>query len=581
MSRVFTVLLGIVIVVLGIAVLAPIPTLLRLPTGASSANAAEQSVPENSPATMTVLFNGNIYTVDGKRPRAQALAFAGDRIIGVGSNDDMRKWKGTAAQFIDLKGAFVMPGFNDAHIHLANGGQAKLAVDLTGARSLAEFQDRIRKGLANYKAGEWVTGRGWDHTLWPVKKFPTRQDLDAVSTAHPMIFTRVDGHVAIANSKALELAGVTRTTKAPEGGQVELDAKTGEPTGMLLETAQGLVRRKIPAITAEQKRRGLELALAEATENGITSVQDNSGWDDFLIYRDVKNAGKLTVRVTEWLPFDAPLERLQQMRTEGGTTDTWVRTGAVKGVMDGTLGSRTCAMLAPFADDPSTKGLARYTAEQLNTMAVERDKAGFQLAFHAIGDAANRMALDAFAAAQKANGKRDSRHKIEHAQVIAPADFARFVSLDVIASMQPVHETSDSRWAGQRLGPERSKGAYAWNTFQKVGARLAFGTDYPVEPLNPMFGLYACVTRAQRPGDGDPGQAWIPEEKISMEDCIRHYTAGSAYAEFAEKDKGTLEPGKFADLIVLSADVTKIPAAQIPAVKVTRTIVAGRTVFPK
>ncbi|MBI3405988.1 MAG: amidohydrolase, partial [Acidobacteria bacterium] len=451
-----------------------------------------------------ILVNGIIYTGVELQPRVEAVAIVGERIVKVGSNKDVRALAGPNTKVVDLKGHFALPGFNDAHIHLASGGLAKLAVELGGSTSLAEMQQRIRDRLKDYKAGEWITGRGWDHTLWPVKKFPTRQDLDTVSRDHPMFFTRVDGHVSIANSKALEIAGITRETKDPPGGEIERDSKTHEPTGMLKENAAGLVARKIPSPSPEQRRRGIELAFADAAKYGITSIQDNSSWDDFLTYEQIKKDGKLTVRVTEWLPFTAPLAQLEQMRQRGGTTDPWLRTGALKGVTDGTLGSRTAAMIEPFSDDSSTRGILRIPADQITRLAIERDKAGFQIALHAIGDLANRASLDAFAAAQAANGKRDSRHRVEHAQLVAPADFQRFLDLGVIASMQPVHESSDMRWAEDRVGPVRAKGAYAWNSFLKKGVHLAFGTDYSVEPMNPMLGLYACVTR-ELPAGGPAG----------------------------------------------------------------------------
>lgn len=523
-----------------------------------------------------VLVNGVIYTGDSARPRVEALAVKGERIIAVGTTKEVQAMAGESTRVIDLQGRFAMPGFNDAHIHMANGGQARLAVELNGAASLAEFQQRIRARLGDYKEGEWITGRGWDHTLWPEKRFPTAKDLDAVSTTHPMIFNRVDGHVVIANSLALRMAGITRNTQDPPGGAIERDAE-GNPTGMLKESAMGLVRRQVPDLTQAQRRRAIELAVEEATQHGITSVQDNSSWQDFQVYDALKKEGKLTLRVTEWLPFTAPLAQLEQMRRRGGTNDPWLKTGALKGVVDGTLGSRTAAMLEPFSDDASTRGIMRIPAEELKKLAIERDKAGFQIALHAIGDAANRAALDAFAAAREANGTRDARHKVEHAQVVAPADFARFKELDVIASMQPCHETTDMRWAQDRVGRERSNGAYAWRSMQQSGVRLAFGTDYPVEPLNPMIGLYACVTR-ERP-EGGPAGGWIPQEKISLDDCIQAYTAGSAYAEFEEANKGQLMPGKFADIVVLSADVTKIAPREILKTKAVTTIVGGRVVY--
>jgi len=542
--------------------------------------AAPVAAPAETPDL--VLVNGVIYTGDAARPRVEAVAVLGERIIAVGSSREIRALANASTKVIDLQGKFAAPGFNDAHMHLANGGQAKLAVDLNGSLTLGEFQQRIRARLSDYKPGEWITGRGWDHTIWPVKKFPTRQDLDAVSKDHPMIFTRVDGHVAVANSLALQKAGITRATPSPAGGEIEKTA-AGEPTGMLKERAQGLVREKIPAISPAQRRHGLELALQEAVSHGLTSAQDNSGWEDFQVYQQLKKEGKLPLRITEWLPFTAPVTQLEEMRRTGGTTDPWLKTGALKGVLDGSLGSRTAAMLAPYSDDPSTSGIPIIPPPRLKEMVIERDKAGFQIALHAIGDLSNRSALDAYAAARAANGKRDARHKIEHSQVVAASDIAKFSANDVIASFQPCHETSDMRWAAQRLGPERSKGAYAWNTLLKNHVHMAFGSDYPVESLDPMISLYACVTRKMNPDapPGGPTEAWIPEERISLDDCISTFTQGSAYAEFSEKLKGKIVPGQFADIVVLSNDVTQIPAPQILKTQVLMTFTGGRLVYER
>jgi predicted amidohydrolase YtcJ len=538
----------------------------------------------DAPADL-VLTNGVIYTGEAERPRAQAVALRGEWIVAVGANADVQLLIGPKTRVIDLHGRFAMPGFNDAHTHLVSAGLAKLSVDFLGARSLAEFQRRIRDRLKDYTPGEWMTGRGWDHTLWPVKRFPTRQDLDAVAADRPMIFGRVDGHVAVANSLALKIAGIRRDTPDPPGAHIVRDTKTGEPTGMLEEdAAMSLVWRKVPPPSPAQLRRGIKLVLAELARDGVTSAQDNSvqetsAWPVFLLYQELKKEDKLTARITEWLPFSAPLADLEEMRRKGGTTDPWLKTGAVKAFMDGSLGSRTAALLAPYSDDPSTSGILRMDPEQVKTMAVERDKAGFQLAFHAIGDRANRVALDAFAAARAENGPRDRRDRIEHAQVVAPSDFARFASLAVIASMQPSHETTDMRWAEARLGPERAKGAYAWKMMLKHGVRLAFGTDYPVETVNPMRGMYACVTR-ELP-DGTPKGGWEPQEKLTMDDCIRAYTAGSAYAEFEENRKGVLAPKKLADIVVLSNDLTRIPASEILRTEAVLTIVGGRVVYEK
>ena len=543
----------------------------------SASSIAQMPQAASSSLGLTIYRNGRIYTNDPASPWAEAILVRGEEILAVGDDDEVTGLADKGARVVDLEKHFVMPGFNDAHVHIGGAGQDWLAVRLNGTQSVAELQKRLAAGVAQHKEGEWITGSGWDHTFWPEKKFPSRQQLDVVSPKNPVILTHISGHVAVANSLALQLSEVTKSTSNPSGGEIERDDK-GEPTGMLKEgAAMHLVESKIPSPPPEQRRRGIELALADIAQNGVTSVQDNSAWEDFLTYRAIKNDGKLTVRITEWLPFAAPLEKLEQMRRDGGTSDPWLRTGALKMVTDGALGSRTAAMLAPYSDDPSTSGIMTMEPEKLRTLAVERDKAGFQLNFHAIGDRANRVALDAFQAAAKANGPRDRRDRIEHAQVVALSDIPRFARLQVIASMQPSHETSDMRWAEGRVGPERAKGAYAWASMQKFGVRLAFGTDYDVEPISPFRGLYACVTR-ELPTGGPQG-GWQPQEKISLADCIRAYTSGSAYGEFTEGKKGELKAGEFADFIVLSNDLTKVEPREYVNTKVLRTVVGGRTVY--
>lgn len=538
-----------------------------------------------------VLTNGKIYTLDVSHPWASALAARDEIIVAVADSEaDIKRWIGPKTRVVDLKGKFAMPGFNDAHLHLASAGQAKLEVNLEGVRSVPEMQKRIRDRLKDFQAGEWITGRGWDHTLWPEKKFPRRQELDAVSTNHPMFFYRVDGHVAIVNSRALEIAGITRATADPPGGHILRDPKTGEPTGLLEEdAAMDLVFNRIPVLSPAKRRRALELAIDEAAQFGVTSVQDysvreapendNFGWDNFLVLQKMHADGKLKVRVSEWLPFEASFARLEEMRRVGGATDPWIKTGAVKAFLDGSLGSRTAAMLAPYSDDPETSGILRMEPVPLREKSVELDRAGFQLAFHAIGDRANRLALDTFAAVAAANGPRDRRDRIEHAQIVAVDDLPRFASLDVIASIQPSHLLDDARWADGRLGPERVKGAYAWNTLEKSGAHLAFGTDYPVESVNPLRGIYACITR-QTP-EGEPPGGWRPQERLSIEDCLRNYTEGSAYAEFEEKQKGILVPGKLADIVVYSVDIARIPARELLTTPVEMTIAGGRVTYQR
>ena len=532
-------------------------------------------------AKHTVFYtHGRIYTNDPAEPWAEAIAVADGKIVCIGKMAHVLLDCGgsqQSAETVHLGEKFVMPGFNDAHVHLGSAGADALAVELRGIKSPEEMQKRVAEAVAHHKEGEWITGSGWDHTLWPDKRFPNRQQLDAVAPKNPVILTHISGHVAVANSLALKKAEIDKSTPNPPGGEIEHDG-LGEPTGMLKEAAaMALVKVRIPDPSIEERRRGLEIVLANVARNGVTSVQDNSAWEDFQVYQQLKEDGKLTARITEWLPFNASLNELQDRRAQGGTTDPWLKTGALKAVTDGALGSRTAALLEPYSDDPSATGIFTYDPDKLRAMAIERDKAGFQLNFHAIGDRANRICLDVFEAVVKANGRRDRRDRIEHAQVVAPMDFQRFAELKVIASMQPSHQTTDMRWAEDRIGSERIKGAYAWNTMMKNGVRLAFGTDYPVEPISPFRGLYACVTR-ERP-DGGPRNGWEPQEKISLTNCIRAYTSGSAYAQFEEGKKGELRLGEYADFIVLSDDLTKIPPAQYTKVRVLRTVVGGRTVY--
>ena len=536
---------------------------------------------QDSPRTVLYL-HGRIYTNDLQHPWAQAMAIRGDKIICVGAiSQVMTECGGSDAKVdtIELHQKFVMPGFNDAHMHLGYAGEGMLSVRLYGAASIEELKRHLAASVATHKPGEWITGTGWDHTLWPEKQFPNKWELDDVAPNNPVLLTHVSEHVAVANSLALKIAELDNNTPNPQGGEFERNA-SGELTGMLKEgPALARVRSRIPDPTDEQRRRGLTLVLADLAKNGITSAQDNSEWEDFRAYKQIKDDGKLTVRITEWLHFVEPVNDLQNKRAEGGTTDPWLKTGALKFVADGALGSRTAAMLEPYSDDPKSTGILIMEPDKLKTMAIERDKAGFQINIHAIGDRTNRIVLDVFEAVAKANGPRDRRDRIEHAQVVAPEDIPRFAKLKVIASMQPSHQTTDMRWAESRIGPERVKGAYAWASLEKNGARLAFGTDYPVEVVSPFRGLYACVTR-QLP-DGTPAGGWQPQEKISLDDCIRAYTSGSAYAEFAEGKKGELKAGEYADFLILSNDLTKVPPSEYVKTEVLQTVVGGRTVYEK
>ena len=505
--------------------------------------------------------------------RVSAMAVGHGEILATGTDRDILvQFQGPATQVIDLGGAFVMPGFNDAHAHLGMGGKILLSVDLLGVPSLAEMQARIRTAAEKAPPGQWLTGGGWDHTLWPGGKLPTRADLDAAAMGHPAILTRVDGHIAVADSAALAAAGITSATKDPQGGEIDRDAH-GEPTGIIRETAQGLIH--VPPPTPEQRRRGLEMALQDAVSHGVTTVQDFSDWEDFLVFEQMEREGKLPARIAEWIPFAEALSLEEEQQAHHPKSDRMLHTTMLKGFMDGSLGSRTAAMNAPYADDPGNSGLPRFEQDKLNAMAVERAKAGFQMGFHAIGDRAVEMALDAFAAAEAAAPRQDPRYRIEHSQVVRLGDFARYKQLGVIASMQPSHLLSDMPWAEARLGPERARYAYAWKSFLDAGVPLAWGTDYPVTPIAPFPGVYVSVTRRNEAGT----QTFHAEQKLTVWQALSAYTQGSAYAEFAEGWKGQLRPGYVADFVVLDRDLTAGAPHEILGTRVLRTVVGGKTVY--
>jgi predicted amidohydrolase YtcJ len=546
----------------------------------------------------TIFLHGNILTgthlrSDDASPtpaRVTAIAIANGKILAAGADADLLKLKGPKTRVIDLHGAFAMPGFNDAHTHIAEAGRQKLSVNLVGVHSLAEMQQRIRIYVATAKPGTWILGGGWDHTLWTGSNVPSRTDIDQVTAGHPAIFSRVDGHMALANSAALAAANITATTPDPTGAKIDHDA-SGNPTGILREAAASeLVFIKIPPPTLEQRRQALTVAIADILANGVTSVQDNSDWEDFLALEELERTNKLPLRIAEWLEFNQPVAVLEQRRASHPSDDMLLHLTQLKGFMDGSLGSRTAAMEAPYSDDPGNSGLPRYTQDKLNAMTKERVEAGFQIGFHAIGDRANHMALEALAlfspcgyhpnsACSGGAGSTDhpwgTRPRIEHAQVLLPQDFERFRLEQVIASMQPSHLLTDMKWATERLGPERVKYAYAWKSFLDHNVTLAFGTDYPVELINPFRGLYSAITRQNEAGT----MTFQPQEKISLNEAIYAYTQASAFAEFREHQKGRLEPGYLADLIVLDRDITTASPQQLLHTKVLSTIVNGETVY--
>ena len=568
-----------------------------------------------------LLYNGKIFTADENFTIAEAVAVDGEKIVAVGTTKDLRnKYQGDKE--IDLKGKLVTPGFNDAHVHFLRGALSLLTVNLLDAKTVDEAKTRVAAKVKETPKGEWIIGRGWDHTLWG-GKFPNKNDLDAVAPNNPVFLVRVDGHIGWVNSAALKLAKIDKATKNTEGGEIERDSN-GDATGILKETTQELVSKLIPQPTKEQQIKGLELALKMAREYGITSVQDNSGYETTKLYREFLNQNKLTVRVAEWQDFEDSVVEIKRQRAEFDAfknDPNRLKLTALKGYVDGTLGSKTASMLAPFTDDDKNVGIMRHQPEELTRMIVERDAAGFQIALHAIGDKANRMALDGFAEATKQREKKAEseekekpktggvytgftvydgqtlrageftfseawgnypniyRHRIEHAQVVNPADFKRFEELGIIASMQPTHAVSDKRWAESRLGEYRVLGAYAWHLMKSYNVHIPFGTDFPVEAINPYATLYAAVSRQD--AEGVPAGGWQPQERLSIEDAIRCHTFESAYAEFAEKEKGEIRVGMLADLVVHSKDLTTIAPKEILTTAPVYTIFNGQIIYEK
>ena len=560
------------------------------------------------PAPDTLFVHGNILTGTRLRPgdtdptpgRVSALAVRNGRIVAVGTDASMLGLKDAHTVVIDLHGAFAMPGFNDAHTHMAMAGQQRLSVNLVGVRSLAEMQARIRAYVATAKPGQWIVGGGWDQTLWDSKTLPTKQDIDVVTAGHPALLERVDGHIAVANSAALAVAGLSYKADDPKGGKFDRAAGF-ELTGIVREApALAMVQQHIPPPDMDTRKRALSLSIQDALSHGVTSVQDFSDWNDWLVLEEWENQGKLPLRFAEWIDFNLPVPILEQRRASHPADDPLLHLTQLKGFMDGSLGSHTAAMNDAYSDDPGDAGIPRYDPEKLNQMAAERAAAGFQLGFHAIGDLANDMALDAFEAAEQVGvpvqrracggasapkqtptvegtycsvQPQDFRFRIEHAQVVSPGAFDRFARLGVIASMQPSHLLTDMAWAGQRLGPERSKRAYAWRSFLDHGVTLAFGTDYPVESISPFRGLYSAITRQNEAGT----QTFEPGERLTINEAIYAYTQASAFGEFREHLKGRLEPGYLADLVVLDRDITQISPRALLGTKVLRTVVGGET----
>jgi predicted amidohydrolase YtcJ len=522
----------------------------------------------------TVIVNARVHTVDPAKPVAEAVAICGERIGRVGTNDEVRKLAGPTARVIDAGGKLLLPGFNDAHVHLIMGAEEIVGVDLRPARDEADLARRLREHAAKLPKGRWIRGGYWDHEAWPSKALPTRRQIDAATPDHPVFVQRLDGHMALANTAAMKLAGITRATRSPEGGTIVLDA-SGEPAGVFKDNAMGLVEKVIPADNPDVVVEKASAALALAASLGVTTIQDmTASAMQLQAYQALRAQGKLTARI-----YSIQNHGIAGLRDAGiatGFGDDWIRVGGIKLFADGSMGAGTAVFFEPYADDPKTSGLLIQSPEELEKAVFDADAAGFQAIVHAIGDRANAIVLDIFEHLQTQRGARDRRPRIEHAQVVRQEDKARFGQLGAIASIQPSHCIDDMRWAEARIGRARSAISYNFKSFVDAGARIAFGTDWFVEPLNPMLGLYAAVTR-QFP-DGTPAGGWFPEERITMEQAVEFYTMGSAYAEFAESRKGSITEGKLADLVILSHDLFKVPPRELLDTRAVLTMVGGRIV---
>lgn len=524
-----------------------------------------------------VILNAQVHTMDTAQPNAQALAIYGNRIGAVGKTSDIRKLAGPQTRIIDAGGRVVLPGFNDAHVHFLSGGFQLSSVDLRTAQTPAEFVARIREFAAKTPKTRWITGGDWDHENWPNAPLPTKELLDAFTPDRPVFVSRLDGHMALANSYALKLAGITRDSQDPSGGLIVRDAN-GEPTGVLKDAAMDAVFRVIPDEDFATKLDAARAATKHAASLGVTSVQDMSAGTDVGVYQELIRRGELKTRIyavstiVDW-------QRWQRTGVRAAFGSPMLRVGGLKGFADGSLGSTTALLSAPYLDAPETSGLAGGEMKQMPERVLEADAEGLQVMIHAIGDKANDEILKIYERTEQAHGPRDRRFRIEHAQHLNPNLIKRFAADKVVASMQPYHCIDDGRWAEKRIGPERAQYTYAFRTLLDAGVVVAFGSDWTVAPMSPILGIYAAVTR--RTLDGKRPDGWVPAQKITVAEAVRAYTVGSAYAEFQDDVKGTLTAGKLADVIMLDRDIFSIKPEDIDKAQVTLTINDGRIVYSK
>ncbi len=528
-----------------------------------------------------IIINAQVRTMDADNPLARAVAVYGNRIVAVGSDDDVKELRGAHTRMIDARGRLVLPGFNDAHVHFMTGGYQLSSVDLRDAASPQEFAQRVRRFAQTIERGRWITGGNWDHERWHDTPLPTKNLIDSFTPDTPVFVSRMDGHMALANSLALKISGVTRDTEDPPGGLIVRDTATNEPTGVLKDAAMEFVFKKIPAPEFDEKLTAARAASEHAASLGVTSVQDMSAGDDVGVYQTLLESGELKNRIYAV----SPLPDWQRMALTGvrkSFGNEMLRIGGLKGFVDGSLGSTTALFFEPYCDAPETRGLPAgemFPEGAMLKRIKEADSAGLHVMIHAIGDRANDLVLSMYEQVGREHGARDRRFRIEHAQHLRPQDIQRFARGSVIASMQPYHAIDDGRWAERRIGHNRAQTTYAFRSLLDAGAQLAFGTDWAVAPLNPMLTVYAAVTR--RTLDGRYADGWIPEQKITVEEAVRAYTVGSAYAEFADGVKGAITLGKLADMVILSRDIFGTEPAEIEHTEVLTTIMDGRVVYEK
>lgn len=553
--------------------------LLTICTAMVASLSAQQRV---EPASL-VLRGGKIATMDSRTPVAEAIAVRGEWIVALGNDAAIELHIGPNTKVVELDGRRVIPGFNDSHSHFMGGARLLRSLNLYGVASKQEVLQRVKELVDRSKPGEWIRGSRYDHTLWG-DAWPTRQDLDSVAPDNPVVLRRASGHSAWVNSMALRLSGIDKDTADPHAGEIQRDPETGEPTGILLESAQGLLRRTPrPRLSPREQREraieDLERGFRHAASLGVTSVQTSSSLEEMDTVRAMAEDGRQTLRWTGWLSLGRA-RRLAQQGVRSGQGDHWVRIGFLKGFIDGTLGDGTAAVFEPFVDRPDFEGLPTMTQEELDEQVLWADRNGFQIGIHAIGDRGVHMVLNAYARAAQVNGTEGRRHRIEHAQLIHPDDIRRFGQLGVIPSMQQTHCTTDMRFAEKRVGLERCKTAYAWRSLLDSGAVLAFGTDWSVEPLAPMRGVFSSVTRTniQRM---EPVAGWFPEQKLTVWESLYYYTYGSAYGEHMENVKGSLAAGRLADFVVLNQDLFTISPVDILGTQVDMTFVGGRQVWDR